>query len=131
MYQQPTYVSTTHICINNPHTYQQPVCRQSDMTFGPIKAINYLTNVTWANQKSESFLYRWLRESAMFDVRCSPAFFGAYDVIRRHFKRSVNVLIESNISCLIQYKCVLFMYLPGITCGRNLSVLVKTPSFYS
>jgi len=54
------------------------------MTLGPTKGgklRNVITHVIWANQKTESFVYRWLRTQAMFDVTCFPAFVGASDVI--------------------------------------------------
>jgi len=38
-------------------------------------------NVVWANQKTESFVFRWLPTLAMFDVTCFPAFVGASDII--------------------------------------------------
>jgi len=38
-------------------------------------------NVIWANQKTEFFVYRWLRALAMFGVTSFAAFVGASDVI--------------------------------------------------
>jgi len=46
--------------------------------------------VIWANQTIESFVYRWLREHAMFDVTCFPAFVKAWDVILKHFAITFN-----------------------------------------
>ena len=42
-------------------------------------------NIVPADQKSESFVYRWLRAITMFDVTCFPgsAFVGASDVVSR------------------------------------------------
>jgi len=40
-------------------------------------------NVIWANQKTKTFLYRWLCSHAMFDVMCLPAFVGASRIISR------------------------------------------------
>jgi len=37
-----------------------------------------ITYVIWANQKTEYFVYRWLRP---LDITCYPAFIGASDVI--------------------------------------------------
>jgi len=40
-------------------------------------------NVIWANQKTESFEYHWLRALAMFDVKSFPTILSG---IGRHFK---------------------------------------------
>ena len=40
-------------------------------------------NVIWANQKTESFEYHWLRALAMFDVTSFPAILSG---IGQHFK---------------------------------------------
>jgi len=40
-----------------------------------INKRNVIThNVNWANQKTESFVYRWLIAHALCDVTCFPAF---------------------------------------------------------
>ena len=55
------------------------------MTFDPTKnqtLRNVIAqNVIWSNQKTESFVYRWLSAHAVIDVTCVPAFVGASDVI--------------------------------------------------
>jgi len=60
------------------------------MTFGPTNAGKLRnvkkTNVILANQNTESFVFRWLRALAMFDVACFAAFVG------RHFKRSIDTI---------------------------------------
>jgi len=38
-------------------------------------------SIIWANQKTESFVYRWLCTYAMFDVTRFSAFVGITDVI--------------------------------------------------
>jgi len=38
-------------------------------------------NVIWANQNTDSFVYRWLRALAMIEVTRFPAFVGVSDVI--------------------------------------------------
>jgi len=52
------------------------------MTFGQTKCgklRNVLKqNVIWANQKTESFVFRWLHAHAMFDVTCFSAFVEAF-----------------------------------------------------
>jgi len=49
------------------------------------KAGNYATTqrrrLIWANWKTETFMYRWPRAHASFDVTCFPAFVGASNVI--------------------------------------------------
>ena len=40
-------------------------------------------NVIWANQKTESFEYHWLRALAMFDITSFPAILSG---IGHHFK---------------------------------------------
>jgi len=46
------------------------------------KLRNVITqNVVLANQKTESFVYQWLRALTMFNVTCFPAFVGVSDVI--------------------------------------------------
>ena len=45
----------------------------------------------WANQKTESFMYRWICVHATFDLTCIPAFVEASD---SHFKHSVDTLID-------------------------------------
>ena len=45
--------------------------RPSKMMFGPTKGgkLNFITyNIYWANQKTESFVYRWLRAHAMLYI---------------------------------------------------------------
>ena len=68
--------------------------RRSKMTFGPTKSGKLLNtkthNVISANQKAASFVYRWLRTRAMFNVLCIPAFVEASDIIS-----SVEMLIMS------------------------------------
>jgi len=44
-----------------------------------IYVIGY--NVIWANQKTESYVYRWLRALALFNVTRFSAFVGESDVI--------------------------------------------------
>ena len=54
-----------------------PVVRPLGMTFGPRlsgKLRNVIMYVIWANQKTEFFVYCWLRAHAKFDVTCFPAF---------------------------------------------------------
>jgi len=47
--------------------------------------LRHNVHVIWANQKTESFEYHWLRTLAMFDVTSFPAILSG---IGRHFKRS-------------------------------------------
>jgi len=47
--------------------------------------------VILANQKTESFVYRWQRALAMFDMMFFPRICQSTG---HHFKRSVNTLIE-------------------------------------
>jgi len=58
--------------------------RPSDMTFGWTKGgiLRYVImhNVLWANQKTESSVYCWLRAHAMFDQK-QLIYCGASDVI--------------------------------------------------
>ena len=65
-------VSTTHLSA-------------SEMTFGLNTCRNFRNvithNVIWANQKTESFVYRWLCTNSMFDVTYFSAFVRALDVI--------------------------------------------------
>jgi len=52
------------------------------MTFGQTKAEMYVMMlVIWANQKTESFVYHWLRAHATFNFMCFPALVRASDVI--------------------------------------------------
>jgi len=37
-------------------------------------------NGIWANQKTESVVYRWLRSQAMTDITCFFAFVGVSDI---------------------------------------------------
>jgi len=47
-----------------------------------VKLCNFITHkVVCANQKTESFVYRWLHALAMFDVIYFPSIFGALDII--------------------------------------------------
>ena len=45
-----------------------------------VQAILLTHKVIWANQNTESFVYRWLRTHAMLDQTCFPAFVGASDI---------------------------------------------------
>jgi len=53
--------------------------------FGPANGgkLGYVIvdNVSWANQKAESFVNRWLHTHALFIVTCHPVFVKASDVI--------------------------------------------------
>jgi len=71
----------TYLQNNSKHSnwhINNPFVRPSRLMLGSTKGGN-LPNVTthnviWANQKTESFVYRWLLAHAMFDVTCFPAF---------------------------------------------------------
>jgi len=63
-------------------------------------------NVIWANQKTDSFVYRRLGAHKMFDITCFPAFFGASNVI------SSVLLIDSDLPFyifIILYIILLFV----------------------
>ena len=49
-------------------------------------------NIIGANQKTESFVYRWLGAHTMFDVIFFPTFVREQS-IRCHFKHSVDILV--------------------------------------
>jgi len=55
------------------------------MTFGSAKGGNSHNvtthNAIWGSQKIESFVYRWLSVSALFNATCFFAFVGASDII--------------------------------------------------
>ena len=51
------------------------------LTKGRNSHIVITHNVFWAIQKTESFVYHWLRAHAMVDVTCFPAFVGPSDII--------------------------------------------------
>ena len=61
------------------------LARPPEMMFGSTKwgkLLNTITNhIIKANQKSESFVYRWQRAHAVFDVTCFSAFVGVSNVI--------------------------------------------------
>jgi len=58
-----------------------PVVRLYHMTFGQTKRrkiFNIITHtIIWTNQKTDCFVYRWVRAHTMFDLTCFPAFVGA------------------------------------------------------
>jgi len=68
------------------------------MAFGPTKGGNlcYVKthNVIRANQQTESFLFRWLRAHATYDVTCLFAFVEASDVID-----TTKLSLSSCVSC--------------------------------
>ena len=55
------------------------------LMFGPTKGrkvCNVIAhNIILTNQKTESFVFPWLRSHSTFDVTCFPAFVGASDII--------------------------------------------------
>jgi len=53
-------------------TVQRELCSPNGGKLRNVKT----HNVIWANQKTDSFVYRWLRAHARFDVTCFPAFVG-------------------------------------------------------
>jgi len=75
--------------INNPFV------GPSELTFGSIqcgKSGNFIMQL-WANQKTESYVYRWLRAHAMVDETCFLAFVEASNIIKKNFK-------YSTVSCM-------------------------------
>ena len=57
---------------------------QSKLTFSQTNngQLRYVIthNLIWAYHRTASFVYRWLRAHAMFDVKCFPTFVKAPDV---------------------------------------------------
>ena len=74
----------TSLCVFGNWRIDNAYVRPSEMTFGSTKwwkllnAIMY--NVILGNQKTESFVFRWLLAHAMFDTTCFSAFVKASDV---------------------------------------------------
>jgi len=50
-------------------------------------------NVIWANQKTEYFVFRWLRAHIVFDVRCFFLHLSKHETSMQAFCRYVNYLI--------------------------------------
>jgi len=67
-------------------------------------------NVIWANQKTESYVYCWLRALAMFDVMRFPTFVRASDVI------SSVLSIHSFSPCSYTGNMQIFTYTSYKTC---------------
>jgi len=65
-------------------TFQQSV-RLTEMTLCQTQGGNLhnviTDNVIWANQRTELFVYRWLRALAMSEVTHFPAFVGVSDIM--------------------------------------------------
>jgi len=83
------------------------------MSDAPAKGGNLYNLIThiWAEQKTESSVYHWLRALAMFDVTCYPAFVGALDIISCvQLKRLLGLKIN-------KYFCIRPSYIPVYRIG--------------
>jgi len=76
------------VSLNWPHLkFPQPVCRtlwnkSLPQKCGKLRSV-MTYNVIWANQKTESVVYRWYAhmQHLTFDITCFPVFVGAWGVI--------------------------------------------------
>jgi len=79
---------TSYQCIHRTHEMT------SDASAKGGKLCIVITHkIVWANQKTESLVYGWLRTLAMFDITCFPAHVRALC----HFKHSVDVLLIAKV----------------------------------